>query len=184
MAFNNFKIERITAIYPQEFYELIENNKKRLKNTFPVTLSYCSTIEEVKKFLDFNSVKEKNKEGYFFYVRNLETNNLIGYLGIKKIDYHISKCELFYFVDELFEGKGITSNALTKIIDYCFNDLMMNKIFICTSKINYGSQKIALKHHFEKEGILRKEFKNGEGNLEDVVYFGLLNSDYANEKQI
>ena len=54
----------------------------------------------------------------------------------------------------------------------------MNKIFICTSKINKGSQQIALKHNFQKEGILREEFKNHEGVLEDVNYYGLLKSDF------
>ena len=54
----------------------------------------------------------------------------------------------------------------------------MNKIFICTSKINFGSQQIALKNGFILEGILRQEFKNGEGILEDINYYGLLNSDH------
>jgi ribosomal-protein-serine acetyltransferase len=178
MKSDNFKIERITSVFSEEFYQLIDNNRKRLKNTFPVTLSHCLTIDDVKKFLDFNIVKEKNNEGYFFYIRNLETNNLIGYLGIKSIDNKISKCEIFYFVDKDFEGKGIISKAVSEVIGFCFNELKMNKIFICTSKINYGSQQIALKNGFKLEGTLREEFKNGEGVLEDINYYGLLKSDY------
>jgi ribosomal-protein-serine acetyltransferase len=54
----------------------------------------------------------------------------------------------------------------------------MNKIFICTSKTNFGSQQIALKNGFIQEGTLREEFKNHEGVLEDINYFGLLKSDY------
>jgi ribosomal-protein-serine acetyltransferase len=103
---------------------------------------------------------------------------LIGYLGIKKIDYTISKCELFYFIDKNFEGKGIISRAVSDIVSICFKELKMNKIFICTSKINFGSQQIALKNGFVQEGTLREEFKNGEGVLEDINYYGLLKSDY------
>ena len=54
----------------------------------------------------------------------------------------------------------------------------MNKIFICTSKINFSSQQIALKNGFIYEGTLREEFKNFEGYLEDINYYGLLKSDY------
>ena len=133
-----------------------------------------STEEFITKSLQI----EKEKSGYYFYVRNIETNCLIGYIGIKKIDYHISKCELFYFIDKNFEGKGIISKAIYEVIGFCFKELKMNKIFICTSKINFGSQQIALKNGFVKEGTLRQEFKNFEGILEDINYYGLLKSDY------
>jgi ribosomal-protein-serine acetyltransferase len=178
MKFTNWKIEKIQNIHAKEFFDLIEKNKLRLKNTFPVTLSHCSDIEKSRDFIKFNTSKEINKEGYFYYIRNLETNNLIGYLGIKNIDNKISKCELFYFIDKDFEGKGIISKAVSDIIKICFNDLMMNKVFICASKINIASQQIALKQKFQQEGILREEFKNGNDVLEDIVYFGLLKLDY------
>ena len=130
-----------------------------------------------------NIENEKNKENYYFYIRNSETKNLIGYVCIKNIDTKISKCELAYFIDAAFEGKGIISKVVSQTIAFCFEDVMMNKVFICTSKINYASQRIALKNGFQQEGILREEFKNGEGILEDILYFGLLKSDYnSNEK--
>jgi ribosomal-protein-serine acetyltransferase len=180
MKFTNWKLDKTETILAEDFFDLIERNSERLKNTFPVTLSNCLNLEKTKDFLTFNKKTEENKEGYFFYIRNLETNNLIAYLGIKKLDYKISKCELFYFIDADFERKGIISKAISDLIQFCFKELMMNKIFICTSKINSASQRIALKNGFVQEGILRQEFKNGEGILEDIVYFGLLKLDYQN----
>ncbi len=178
MKFNNWKLDKIEDIHFKGFFDLIDRNKDRLKNTFPVTLSHCLNLEETKNFLAFNTIKEKSKENYFFFIKNLETNKLIGYIGIKKIDYHISKCELFYFIDTDFEGKGIISKAVSEVIELCFNELKMNKIFICTSKINFGSQQIALKNGFILEGTLREEFKNGDGVLEAINYYGLLKSDF------
>jgi ribosomal-protein-serine acetyltransferase len=107
---------------------------------------------------------------------------LIGYICIKNVNKDILKCELAYFIDADFEGKGIISDAVSQTIDFCFNKLRMNKVYICTSKINKGSQRIALKHGFQEEGILREEFKNHEGILEDIVYFGLLKTDFNNER--
>lgn len=177
-TFNNWQLEKIDKILSEEFFDLIEKNKNHISNTFPVTVENCLTSDKTKQFIDSNIQTESKKEGYFFYIRNLETDKLIGYAGIKKIDLKISKCELFYFIDEDFEGKGITSKVVSQTIDFCFNDLKMNKIFICTSKINFASQKIALKNNFQQEGILREEFKNSDGILEDIVYFGLLKLDY------
>ena len=178
MEFSNWKLDKIENIHFQEFFNLIDKNRIHIKKTFPVTVSNCVDLQTTKEFIAKNIQIEKEKLGYYFYVRNVETNNLIGYLGIKKIDYNISKCEIFYFVDNDFEGKGIISKSVSEIIDFCFNELKMNKIFICTSKINFGSQQIALKNRFIQEGTLREEFKNHEGVLEDINYYGLLKSDY------
>ena len=178
MKFNNWKLEKIQNIRYDEFFELIENNRSRIQKTFPVTVSNCLDLKTTNEFITKNIQIEKEKTGYYFYVRSIETNDLIGYIGIKKIDYHISKCELFYFIDKEFEGKGIISKAVSEVINLCFNELKMNKIFICTSKVNFASQQIALKNDFVLEGTLREEFKSFEGELEDINYYGLLKSGY------
>jgi len=178
MSLTDWKIERIDNILPEEFYNLIEKNKIHIGKTFPVTLANSDSLQKAEHFLKISIQKEENKEGYHFYARDIKTNTLIGYLCVKTIDYRISKCELGYFVDEDFQGKGITSKMVAEALDFCFNTLMLNKVFICTSEVNWASQRIALKHNFKQEGILRDEFRNGDGELQNTVYFGLLKSEY------
>lgn len=178
MEFTNWKTENIGTILPEEFYNLIEKNRNHIRKTFPITLSNCRDLKSTAKFLAEAADNEAWKENYYFYIRNLESTALIGYVVIKNIDDKIAKCELAYFIDSDFEGKGITSKAVADTLAFCFGEIKMNKVTICTSKVNAASQQIALKHGFMQEGILRQEFKNGEGVLEDVLYFGLLKSDY------
>lgn len=178
MGFDNWKTETIDTILPQEFYTLIQDNKSHIGKTFPVTVAACDTLENTFGFLAESIDRQEKKDGYYFYIRHTETQKLIGYVCIKNINKHVFKCELAYFIDREFEGKGIISKAVSQIIDFCFNELLMNKVFICTSKINFGSQRIATKHGFSQEGILREEFKSNEGVLEDIIYFGLLKSEW------
>lgn len=178
MSFTDWKIDRIENILPEEFYKLIEKNKTHIGKTFPVTLANSDTLEKAQNFISFNLEKEKNKEAFHFYARDIQTNNLIAYLNVKTINYRISKCEFGYFVDEEYQGKGITSKMVSNALEFCFNELMLNKVFICTSEINIASQSVALKHNFKQEGILRDEFRNGDGTLQNSVYFGLLKSEY------
>nr|WP_315223478.1 GNAT family protein [uncultured Flavobacterium sp.] len=178
MIFTDLKTERIATILQEEFYNLIRKNKQHIEKSFPVTLASCLDLEKTKEFIVLNQNIENKKDGYFFYIRNTKTNNLIGYLCVKSINNRISKCELGYFIDKDFQGKGITSQVVSEALDFCFCTLNLNKVFICTSKINKASQQIALKHHFKQEGILREEFKSGNGTFEDIVYFGLLKSEY------
>jgi ribosomal-protein-serine acetyltransferase len=174
----NWKLETIESVLPEEFYTLIENNRLHIESTFPVTIANCSNLEKTIEFIEKNKRKQNEKDGFYFYLRAVESHQLIGYVCIKNIDLKILKCELAYFIDKNFEGKGIITKAVSEVIAYCFDTLQMNKVFICTSKINAASQQIALKHGFQKEGVLRQEFKNGHAILEDIVYFGLLKSEY------
>ena len=183
MGFTDWKTDTINNILPEEFFNLIDKNKSHIEKTFPVTLANCLDLEKTKEFIVLNREKEKNKEWFYFFTRDIKTNNLIGYLCVKSIDYHISKCELGYFIDKDYQGKGITSKLVSETLEFCFNTLNMNKVFICTSKINKASQQIALKHHFKQEGILREEFKTSDGTLEDVVYSGLLKSEYNSHER-
>ena len=178
MSFTDWKIDRIENILPEEFYKLIDKNRNHIGHTFPVTLANSDSPENAENFISVSKDKEKNSEGYYFYAREIDTNDLIGYLCVKTIDYRISKCELGYFIDEDFQGKGITSKMVSHALEFCFNELLMNKVFICTSEVNVASQSIALKHNFKQEGILRDEFRNGDGELQNTVYFGLLKSEY------
>lgn len=183
MSFTDWKIDRIENILPEEFYKLIDKNKDHIAKTFPVTLANSDTLKKAENFMAVNLEKEKNKEGFYFFARDIKTNTLIGYLCVKTIDYRISKCELGYFIDEDYQGKGITSKMVAAALEFCFIELMLNKVFICTSEINFASQRIALKHNFKQEGLLRDEFRNGDGELQNTVYFGLLKSEYNNNER-
>ncbi|WDF59696.1 GNAT family protein [Flavobacterium sp. KACC 22758] len=178
MDFTDWKTDRIEHILPNEFYELIDKNRDHIGHTFPVTLANSDSPENAENFISVSKDREKNSEGYYFYARDIKTNKLIGYLCVKTIDYRISKCELGYFIDKDYQGKGITSKMVSDALEFCFKELMMNKVFICTSEGNLASQRIALKHNFKQEGILRDEFRNGHGQLQNTVYFGLLKSEY------
>ena len=112
MKFENWKIESIQNILPEEFFDLIVKNKSHIEKTFPVTISNCLDLDKTIGFIGFNIQREKDNEGYYFYIRNTETHILIGYVFIKNIKMDIRKCELAYFIDAEYEGRGIISGAI------------------------------------------------------------------------
>lgn len=175
--------ERIATIQPEEFYALVDRNRERILQSFPVTASGCTTLPDTITFLQEAIDNEIWSENYYFYLRDNESNTLIGYIVIKNIEQDVLKCELAYFIDRDFEGKGIITKAVSDVLNFCFGEMEMNKVTISTLPLNTASQKIALKHGFIQEGILRQEFKSGEGKLEDVIYFGLLKDEYEKHEE-
>jgi len=178
MMDKSWTIAQLAEVTPEDFFGLIYKNKNHISRTFPRTLSGCDSLEKTRNFIADARSRQSAGDGAYFYIRSVETGALIGYVCVKNVDRHIDKCELAYFIDEDFEGRGITSAAVAETITYCFDVLRMNKIVICTLEINAASQRIAVRNGFRAEAVLRQEFKNGEGVLEDVVYFGLLKKDH------
>lgn len=173
--------DRISNVKPVEFFSLIDKNRVHITPTFPNTTLQCDSLDKTTAFLIRAANNEQRGENFYFYLRDVTTNCLIGYVCVKNIIPHILKAELAYFIDEAYQGKGIVSRAVAEVITYCFDALNYNKLYICTHPENFGSQRVAVKNGFTKEGILKEEFKNANGELEDVVYFGLLRSEYNNQ---
>jgi len=172
---NIFNLRILTKEEYREYFHLLKDNRDHLKDFFPGTLKAAATLELAQDELIKMEESYKGKQLYPFGIFIEEL--LIGYACIKNIDWRVPKGELGYFVAESHQGKGIISEAIKEIINHAFNELKMEKLFIRTGPQNIGSQKIALKNGFQKEGVLRSEFRVSNGELIDTVYFGKLRSD-------
>ena len=174
----NFELKIITASEYEAYFVLIDNNRKRLKTYFPKTVGAVKDLEQAKAYLKKICQKNIDKEIYPFGV--YRNNNLVGWISIKNMDWRIPKGELGYYIDESNQGQGIISEGVQAIVKYAFEDLKVEKLFIRTGLDNVGSQKIALKNGFKKEGVLRSEFRIDNGELVDTNYFGLLRREFNN----
>ncbi len=158
----------------EELYNLIEKNRERLIMYFPKTSAGIIDLETAKKFAKQKVKQALEREQYCFVIAKKSEAELIGMVMVKNIDWTIPKGELAYFIDENYEGIGITSNAVKWVVEYCFEQLEMEKLYIKFNPENAGSKKVAIKNGFEKEGLLKREFRTGKGELTDVERYGLL----------
>lgn len=173
----NCQLESILNISFEEFFYLIDSNKEYIKKGFSGTVKRCKDRIGAEDLFKEWSEQEVQKQHFCFFIRDQKTNKLIGLVNVKSIDQNVRKCEIGYFISEKFSGKGIISKVTSDVIVFCFEELEMNKIFIRVAPENIGSQKIALKNGFTKEGVLRREYKGSQG-MEDIVYLGLLRNEY------
>lgn len=95
----------------------------------------------------------------------------IGAAGIRIIEQHPHICNVGYFVDRAYWNKGIATKAVGLLEDYIAKKLKgVVRIEIITAKGNIPSQKVALKHGYKKEGIMRSYLKVGE-KIHDCYLF-------------
>lgn len=168
-------LEEITKRDVKPFFEMMNNNRHLLERYFPITVENTRTPLGTEYYLESVIRKRNNNEMIVFGIRYQK--KLIGIFHIKNIEWRIPKCELSYFLDKDYQGKGIMDFLFARVIKMCFQEFKMNKIFVRITPDNTSSRKLALKHGFKTEGILEKEFKIETGELVDLEYLGLVNPE-------
>ncbi len=95
--------------------------------------------------------------GYRFFgygmwvVIDKETAELIGRAGVENSELcHEAEAELGYAVSEKFRGKGIATEVCTAILEYCFEELSMERIFARVDPENKPSKRVLMKLGFAK----------------------------------
>lgn len=170
---DEIKLQELTSKDIKPFFELMNNNRHLLERYFPVTVDNTRTLLGTEYYVLGLLKKRDNNEMICLTV--MHKNKMVGLFHIKSIDWRIPKCELAYFMDHTYQGKGIMTSLLQKVVEYCFNVLQMNKIFVRITQDNSASRKVAAKIGFQTEGILKKEFRTESGELLDLEYLGLVN---------
>ena len=176
MQFDHFVIRPLKEQDLDSYFKLVQKNRERLEDFFAGTVSKTQTLEDTKQFIS-SMVSRANERSYFAYVIvDTHHNDLIGFLDLKNIDWNIPKSEVGCYIDEDYANKGITTKASRLFCDYCFDEFKFKKLFIRTHKSNTSAIRLAESCDFQKEGIIRCDYKTSSGKLVDLIYFGRLNS--------
>ena len=144
-----------------------------------------SSISESKENL-IKAVEESlssNRKLYFLKIEDKNSKEFIGEIGYTVIEETPfgKMVHLGYFIKEKYWGKGYTTEALQRIIEFAFCENNVYRISTGCVKENAGSEKVMQKCGFTKEGEL-KEHTFHEGKLKDRVIYHLLKSEFARQR--
>ncbi len=99
-------------------------------------------------------------------------NNLVGNVSFNSINHKLKKVEIGYWLSEKYQGKGIVTKSVSKLIDVAFTELDMDKIQISAAVDNQSSRNICIRLGFNLEGIITRA-ENLNGRVVDHAVYGL-----------
>ena len=109
-----------------------------------------------------------------FAVRDAATGELIGGIGTRECEEDV--VEVGYWVRADRRGQGVASRALRLVARWAIDQLGAGRIQLVTDPANVGSQRVAVKAGFQREGTLRS-FVLIKGTRRDAVMYSLLPED-------
>ena len=102
----------------------------------------------------------------------------VGTIGLLEIDRKNSKAEYYVAMGEpSYKGKGVAKEASRLILQYGFEELGLNRIYLFTEIDNIAAQKLFERVGFKKEGIIRQDIIS-HGKYVDRVTYGYLKEDW------
>lgn len=172
MTFDNYTISLLKTIESKAFFKLIDNNRERLEDFFAGTVSKTKTIEDTINYC--KTIEERiTKKSYFpFMIIDTETNNFVGLIDVKNIDWNVPKAELGSFIDKAYESKGIITKAASLVVNHIIEKHQFKKLLCRANSRNLGSIGVILKNGFELEGTIRNDYRTTKGEIVDLNYYG------------
>lgn len=123
--------------------------------------------------------RKKERTGYEFGITLKPSSEVIGGVGLSKVDLGQGTAEIGYWLAEDYQRRGIVYEACKSLIDYAFNELKLRKIRIPVFLKNEASNGMAKKLGAKLEGRLRKQcICKATGEIHDDNLYGLLKEEW------
>lgn len=169
----NIRLELITENHAQPIFDIVDKNRAHLRPWLPF-VDRMQTVEFAQNFV--KGAMQRNKDGNEYAFVIVVDEKVIGRIGVYKIDSQNKIGEIGYWLAEGVQGKGIVTRSCQAIIDFCFNELQLNRIEIKCGTENVKSMTIPEKLHFTKEGVLKQAELLYDTYI-DLNLYALLRSD-------
>ncbi|PHS04142.1 MAG: GNAT family N-acetyltransferase [Kordia sp.] len=172
MQFEKYKISLLETNQSEFLFNLIDTNRARLEDFFAGTVSKTKTLEATIDYCKEIAQKIEDRSYFPYMITNIETNEIIGLIDVKNIDWNVPKAELGAFIDKTHESKGVITTALDLVVDYLIDTYHFKKLLCRANARNLGSIGVILKNGFELEGTIRNDYRTTKGEIVHLNYYG------------
>jgi len=154
---------------------LVQQNRDRLVREFKEQAG-LETVSQAESFIAAKLELWDARKAFCYSIWNKEQQQ-IGQIQLKNIDWTIPSGELGYFIGDRWQRQGFAAEAINALARLAFDEFAFERIFVRILLSNEASCRLAQKLGFQDEGIHRRAFRCGLGELHDVRYLSLLRRD-------
>ena len=155
-------------------FRLVNMERARLQAYFPITCAHCSDPRRTRSYIKDMLARSKRREFFCFVMRDYEGGDPIGLIFLKEFDWTVPKCETAYFISSIYERKGLTTMGLMWTVDHAFTQLGVERVLARVVPENVASYRVLEHCGFEREGLLRHDFRASDGSLHDVYMYSVI----------
>ncbi len=123
--------------------------------------------------------KKSPRKNYELAIELKSEKQLIGVIGLTKVDKFEKKAGFGYWLGEKYWKQGYITEALIALIEFAFKKLKLNRLDIEAYVDNVGSNRVIEKVGFKYEGLRRKFIRSkADRKFHDCKTYGMLKDDW------
>lgn len=166
----NIKLRIVDPDDAESLYDQIEKNRPQLAQYMPWGDSTRS-VEDERKFLVYSQKRIADKKLWNACI--WINGKPVGMIDLHNIDMDNEHAEVGYWLGGQYQGNGVMTDCLKKLLEIGFNELKLHKIKLLAEKVNVASNAVAKKVGFNLEGQLRDEIYSN-GKFHDANLYGMI----------
>jgi aminoglycoside 6'-N-acetyltransferase len=116
---------------------------------------------------------------FFMGVFHQMTHDFVAQIYISVVNWDLPEFELGYFADVEHEGKGYVTEAVHAALHFTFTQLGAARVQLDWDDTNNRSYRVAERCGMIKEGYIRENKRNTDGNVSGTLVYGLLSNEYT-----
>ncbi|HEX5014244.1 MAG TPA: GNAT family protein [Candidatus Limnocylindrales bacterium] len=125
------------------------------------------------------AVRESGRDWFAFIICELADDSPIGRADVFEIDRVNGSAGFGMMIGEHGRrGRGFGSDAVNAILDFCFGQLRLERVWLVTDEVNERAQRMYRKAGMVEEGRLRRAFFQ-DGRFQDDVRMAILRSEWT-----
>ena len=128
-----------------------------------------------------NSYQNDNYYQWAIVPKN-NNNRPIGSIGVVRMNEETASMTVGYCIGKQWWHKGFTSQALTRMIAFLFENTDVNRIGAYHDSENFNSGKVMKKSGMTYEGTLRQFSKTHRDICCDICCYSILRTEYIHRK--
>jgi RimJ/RimL family protein N-acetyltransferase len=136
------------------------------------------SIEDSKRYLEFMLHRQRTQDVAEWGMVLKAANKLIGTCGFSQWSPYNGRAEVAYAMARPYWGQGLTTEALTAVVEFGFTRMALNRIEARCVPENVASARVMEKVGMQFEGILR-EHTYAKGHYYDVKMYSLLRREWS-----
>lgn len=178
------KLVRLSAYDVEEMTRTssrwIQNSEyQRLISSSPFPMrSWNAVSKELEE-----EVGELSPAGYFFSIRTLAEDRLIGDLNLDVINWSGRDAFVGLGIGETeYWGKGYGTDVMNVLLRFAFSEINLRRVTLTVFEYNPRAIRSYEKAGFRHEGRLRKVL-NKEGKRWDVLFMGILREEWIEQNE-
>lgn len=164
----------IAPIQPKDAWRLcnfVVANENRLKLYFPKTLQQNQTPTLAQLFVQQKHKQFVDQTEFLFVVKENTNRAIVALIYVKELQKRPGQGELAYCIGYAFEGKGLRTKFVEKIVEWSFKEAGLNRLQIIAHQANRPSIRVAEKLGFSFIEVLPKAYdKPGVGLVDMCLY--------------